>query len=34
MNDRFEQLKQNLLPRFWDIKNKEMIYPELMEQCK
>lgn len=28
MNDRFEELKQNLLPRFWDTENKEMIYPE------
>ncbi len=27
MNDRFEELKQNLLPRFWDTENKEMVYP-------
>jgi uncharacterized phage protein (TIGR01671 family) len=26
MNDKFEELKQNLLPRFWDTENKEMIY--------
>lgn len=27
--DRFEELKQNLLPRFWDTENKEMLYPFL-----
>ena len=27
---RFEELKQDFLPRFWDTKNNVMIYPELM----
>ena len=34
MNDRFEELKQNLLPRFWDTENKEMVYPEYDEADK
>ena len=28
MQNRFEELKNDLLPRFWDTENKEMIYPE------
>ena len=34
MNNRFEELKQNLLPRFWDTENKEMLYPfiDIMQQ--
>jgi len=27
MNDRFEELKQNLLPRFWDTASNDMLYP-------
>lgn len=29
MNDRFKYLEENLLPRFWDKDNNEMIYPHL-----
>jgi len=28
MTNRFEELKNDLLPRFWDTENKEMVYPE------
>jgi uncharacterized phage protein (TIGR01671 family) len=27
MTNRFEELKQNILPRFWDINTEEMLYP-------
>ena len=30
MQSRFEELKQNLLPRFWDTENKKMLYPKKM----
>ena len=34
MNDRFEELKQNLLPRFWDTEKNIMVYPEYDEDDK
>ena len=29
MNDRFEELKQKLLPRFWGTEKNTMVYPEI-----
>ena len=31
--ERFEELKRNYLPRFWDTENKVMIYPEMFFPC-
>ncbi len=33
MTNRFEELKNDLLPRFWDTENKEMIYPDKVSSC-